>query len=1187
MLDNANVVFDKPEGQMDIYEPRNIGRFYGELNLNNSSITLYEYTHNPIKASDAVTVTSSDTIINSTVNVKSIQIPNDDHTGTQPYRGDAVFFVADVQNSTLDIEGQATLSYAGQDRFFMLTKGSTMNVGGQFSINNSAKVQGGSKITVGDSLKLAADNDKDKSVTLTVGDDDAGGSIDVKGNVSVERYSSINLAGASESAKASLTALGDFVTYNWHGSSLTASGIGAEVSIGGLIRFLYLPEDTSSQDPVGDNQLSFGFNLQNGAKATALGIETEGVSDHAGMVSLDNGATLTLTALGNAQAGTSSADNLAAVVNRDAEYNGTTYENDTKGQIVIGTDSKVTILHKSAILYDAREGTANNLESNKNSVVYDTTMKVADGVFDVSASGVLEISDLGELTLDEINAIKQKLFKDPSVGTLAGYTLSGQGGSGSADGGDSGSGSAGGGDSGSGSAGDAVDLPAGEIDYQDSLPYKGTTILDDRLVKGVQGTQTGSTRWGAAELSDGESSLSVGDGASVRLGNAEVNSGKFITKSDGTVADAELGDGAVLTLDGDGAIGSVAGSGTFASTNGSVSMQDLEAGAVLFENTSVSSASAALSSNDDESLIKSSTFQVAGDASLGNMTLSDSTLLVTGTATLNGTLKADPSVMSFGTLNFTGDSSKLFVLEGTTAVVGTNDASGAAASANLVLGKSVDLSQGGYIYLNGTEDNDDVSSSYTPSSQVTVGADSSLVITQGAIDDAAGGAVIALKSGGGVSVDSASGGSIRLQGVKVSSTASYNLFGTDSGVSLDSSAISSGLSLYDASVSNGVASFSYNGSAVSSSGLIAPLQQAVAQRALSSDSSSNWFEAGDSTAVGIVSSAFAGGSSAASSAALANTIASYAYASGAYQATELASRSLYDAVGRRAGFGAAIPSELGAVSGRDVTVWALPVFRSVSGDGFSSDAGDYGTNTDLYGLSAGFDVAAGSSFRVGAAVLAGGMNLKSRGALGGVSGDADIAGASLYAIYANGPFKAQADAGYMKVSNDTDFGAIKADIDSDALSAGAALSWTFEAGALKVVPHAGARVMRIGVDGFDVNLGSQKLMSASEDHAVLWKFPVGITLTSEFQAGDFTVKPTADLTAIMAAGDKDTLSEATLEGFAPVEVRADIADSTAWSGSIGVSAVAASGVNLGAGYSYIGSSSLSEHAFSVSFGYSF
>lgn len=1009
---------------------------------------------------------------------------------------------------------------------------------GDLTASEEINVNSGSTLTAGDiaARDLLIGNGGGTNVSLTADSITTTGLFSALDN-------GVNSMSISVSA-GSITSSGQF----------RIEGQGARVESSGNILFQNV-QDAS----VGNGATLAAGNaiLINGSlKADNARIETSGLHLH-GTLELSNGASFYSDADGSVSDDgditNDSVINLGSAIT-DPSGADSVDQNSTKGRVRLA-GSTFTAEHRAAVeLFGTRSSTTGGAI-----VTYDNTQQ-----FDLDAGSTLVISDLGEMTLDEVSELKARLFTDPSRGTLAGYTLA---------------------------ADPAVPgtdpSDPGRYAYDDVSKYDGTTGIADKLVEDIHGEIAGTKNFGAGRLSDGESVLRVSlGGNSLSLSSAQANGGKFATRHDGATADAAIGEGSYLQLNGTGEIGDITGNGTMQARNGAIKTGEVSVGA--FDFTSGANVSAVSLSASGTGTITDSTATVSGDLAMGSAAVQNSSLSVGGTLTVNGTASLDPSYVYAGNIEI-GSSGLLKVLKDTVVYNGMDQDYADSSSAVLVLNRQLDLSSGGKIYIDNSLENADASSiTYsTLGRQVTV-RDGQLVVTTSAVDSAGGEAVVKLAGDDQVEVDD--NGSVVLYGF-TSNGAQISLF--DHATTLDPSDIASANPLYTATLSDDGQTVTYSlnsaGIASTSSGLVSGLRDAIVARAGSSDSDNNYFDSSEGSAVGYVSRALESFQASQSSAVRSlNTLASYSFASGSAQNALASSEAGYGAIEERAGFRAQNSSSIGEVKGHDLTAWATPLYRHQGSDSYDFDGGDYGSSTNLYGVAVGADMAFVPSFRAGVAAHVGSGKSESEGDLNYVKDEFDFYGASLYGVYQAGRFSLLCDAGYTYVDNDSEGSGFKASsFGTDVFAAGVNAKYAFQAGSVGIAPHLGVRYVSSHIDGYDVKADGVKYMGVGSITQNVVKFPLGVTFSTDVKAGDWTVRPVGDITVTAAAGDRDVDSDVTLVGFNGFSVNGDVVDPVSARASVGIDAQMGQSLGLGLGVAYTGSKNLNEASVSGSFRYTF
>ena len=101
------------------------------------------------------------------------------------------------------------------------------------------------------------------------------------------------------------------------------------------------------------------------------------------------------------------------------------------------------------------------------------------------------------------------------------------------------------------------------------------------------------------------------------------------------------------------------------------------------------------------------------------------------------------------------------------------------------------------------------------------------------------------------------------------------------------------------------------------------------------------------------------------------------------------------------------------------------------------------------------------------------------------------------------------------------FGKAEADVDTNMITAGVRAERTLKVtDAVKIVPHAGLRLIHSDSGSYDTELDGKKAFDNDTDAATLVQFPIGVAVRMDKQMDNgWNVRPQADLTMIPQAGD--------------------------------------------------------------------
>ena len=249
--------------------------------------------------------------------------------------------------------------------------------------------------------------------------------------------------------------------------------------------------------------------------------------------------------------------------------------------------------------------------------------------------------------------------------------------------------------------------------------------------------------------------------------------------------------------------------------------------------------------------------------------------------------------------------------------------------------------------------------------------------------------------------------------------------------------------------------------------------------------------------------------------------------------------------------------------------WASTLYGHDSNSGFKTGALETGNNVNYFGLMIGADITHQTSLgnlRSGLAFHSGTGKSSSKGDLQYTKNDVDFWGATFYENWTNNNFSVTVDLGLSRNSNDVeqnlpawvDMGSkLKADIDSEMLTAGITGEYLYNLSSIDIVPHAGVRYVQLKTERFDTTTQSgEKLFDTAEQKQNLWQFPVGVRLSTTYSLDSgWAVSPQADLSVIPVTGDTNAKTHIRTYGInASDTLSSTIVDDTSFSGQLGVKA---------------------------------
>ena len=286
-----------------------------------------------------------------------------------------------------------------------------------------------------------------------------------------------------------------------------------------------------------------------------------------------------------------------------------------------------------------------------------------------------------------------------------------------------------------------------------------------------------------------------------------------------------------------------------------------------------------------------------------------------------------------------------------------------------------------------------------------------------------------------------------------------------------------------------------------------------------------------------------------------------------------------------------------SIHSNGVDLWAAPMYGNLYTSGMT--VSNSAVRSQFGGLALGADFEAcrflGGKFRLGAAVNGGGGQSETRGTATRTQNDYGFGGLNLYAGWNRDALNIIASLGYGFGNHDIEMGlpssmqmnTAKTNFDTSVFTADLRAEYQLKTRWLDLMPHAGVRYTALKTDAYDLKSGGAKLSHVKGDTQNIVQFPVGLTLSRDFECSDWTVKPMADISVIPAAGEKKAFTKVRFSGLdAWDSVNSRIMDSTSWSGTIGVQAEKGN-MTFGLNYGLLASSNETDQNIQVKFGWKF
>lgn len=246
-----------------------------------------------------------------------------------------------------------------------------------------------------------------------------------------------------------------------------------------------------------------------------------------------------------------------------------------------------------------------------------------------------------------------------------------------------------------------------------------------------------------------------------------------------------------------------------------------------------------------------------------------------------------------------------------------------------------------------------------------------------------------------------------------------------------------------------------------------------------------------------------------------------------------------------------------------------------------------GYESDIYSGVLGVDYQFACNAVLGAALTIGTPDTDNKNSGVKASTDSDLVG---FSVYASKTFAdvlgVSADIGYLTASNDVTANGYgqswKFSQDTDAFTIGLRTEVLAEVGAVKLVPHIGIRYTALSTDGFEAGYKTEI------DDQNIFQMPVGVTVSGDFQTGDWTIAPKFDLSVVPTFGDKDADLKLGITGVkATDDLAVRVIDSNPVQATLGVNATNGAwgfGLNYKLG---VGSDDRMNNTFNVNVRYAF
>lgn len=292
-----------------------------------------------------------------------------------------------------------------------------------------------------------------------------------------------------------------------------------------------------------------------------------------------------------------------------------------------------------------------------------------------------------------------------------------------------------------------------------------------------------------------------------------------------------------------------------------------------------------------------------------------------------------------------------------------------------------------------------------------------------------------------------------------------------------------------------------------------------------------------------------------------------------------------DAISGRVGAGQSNGQTLLA-GGQLGRVWATPVYKNFSSDGFSAHGLNYGPEIDLYGAAMGVESTIASGITTGLLFNIGSGDAKGSGVASGINNDFSYYGFGLYtSIDMAKNFNVAADVSYTLIDNNLDAGVsvpdynkLEAATDSNILSMGISAQYLYKThSSMMIMPHIGLRYDHIKFDGYKTKIDGSHLAQTSGASANVFSIPLGVSFYKDIRSGNWLYRPSADFNLTANFGDNSVNNTTNYDGIygANMTHNTEFIDPLVYSASFGFTASTRT-FSIGASVGYAGSSNTDE-----------
>ena len=288
---------------------------------------------------------------------------------------------------------------------------------------------------------------------------------------------------------------------------------------------------------------------------------------------------------------------------------------------------------------------------------------------------------------------------------------------------------------------------------------------------------------------------------------------------------------------------------------------------------------------------------------------------------------------------------------------------------------------------------------------------------------------------------------------------------------------------------------------------------------------------------------------------------------GAQQAAVVSVTTMADAMfGRVGAVGVEAASIAATGSQANGGVWLTPMYKSMDADGFNAEGASYGSEVDAAGVAFGADTVNGN-MRFGAVFNIGSGDAEGKGNGNGLKDEFDYYGFGIYSAMGFGNFALVGDASMTVVSHDVEGLGLRGKADTTAVTMGITGQYTVATPVVDVTPHLGARFIRLNTDSYDLISANGVEGTTDFDVQNVFSVPLGVTLSKAFVAGGWSLAPSADLTVTFNSGDTEAKSKTTFTGVKAIDLNTEVLDEVTYGLTVGLGAqYGAFGTSFGINY---------------------